>query len=160
MAVKAKFKDVLRGAERLINAFLRKEIVDQGHSLTGDLESSFTSKVSDAELEGLAYNYSKFVNEGFKEASFKQFPFLVAYFKKRGESDKNAKAYAAMTINKWKKQGGMPTQASKRFSKTGSRLNFIENSFEGKESELNEYMINGLDFVVNENLLDFKTGEI
>jgi hypothetical protein len=153
--------DIYKGAERLINEILRKEMIDQGHHLTGAMEASLSSEIGKTgkseTLQGVAVGYSKFVDQGVpaQSASFKQFPFLLEYFLKRGypvyssSGGLTASSLAAMTIRKWMKEG-MPTQASHRFSNTGSRKNMIENAFVGNESRIDEYMSNGLDFLIEE----------
>lgn len=161
-------KDIYEGAQRLINTVLRHEIVAQGHHLTGALEDSLDSSVSKEGkadvMEGFALYYAKFVNDGVppESASMKQFPFLVEYFKKRGvrgEDDRDAKAAAAATIKKWMKEG-MPTQASKRFSSTGSRTEMIQNAFVGAQAQVDEYMSNSLDFAVEEHFQQTKSETI
>lgn len=147
--------DIYKGAEPFINSFLRKEVIDQGHHLNGAMEESFSSEISQTKkadtMEGFAVYYTQFVNDGFPaaSASFKQVPFLIEYFKKRGLGEKEATGAAFATVKVWMKQG-MPTQASKRFSKTGSRQNMIESAFVGNESKIDEYIGNGLNFVVEE----------
>ena len=158
-------KDIYEGAVRLINNFIIKEIVAQGHRLTGKMEESLDSKIfkkGKAEvMQGFAIEYTKWVNEGFPaaSASFKQVPFLIEYFKKRGYEEKEAVSFAFATVKKWMKEG-MPTQASKRFSSTGSRTNMIENSFVGNKDKLNEYMGNGFEFAVTERFKKLKGGKI
>lgn len=147
--------DIYEGAERLINQIIRKEIVLQGHHLTGAMEDSLSVEIStkgkEELMEGFAVHYTQFVNDGFpaSSASFKQVPFLIEYFKKRGLAEKEATAAAFATVKVWMKQG-MPTQASKRFSETGSRTNMIENAFAGNNNEVDEYMGNSFDFAVEE----------
>lgn len=149
-------KDIYTGAERLLNQILRKEIQDQGHHLTGNLEDSLTSKIkikkNDALMEGNAAHYAAYVNDGFPaaSASWKQFPFLIEYFKKRGLPDNEAKNAAAATIMKWMKEG-MPTQASKAYSKTGNRKDMIEQAFFGSEHQIDEYFGNSFDFAIEES---------
>lgn len=148
-------QDIYKGAENLLNQLIKDELGKQGHYLSGGLENSLSAKVTEGSKEqvmtGEAAYYAKFVNDGVpaQSASFKQFPFIVDYFKQRGLSEQEAKRAAAATINKWKSEG-MPTQASKRFSSTGSRLNVIESVFTGNESKIDEYMGNSFDFAVNE----------
>lgn len=149
-------------AEKLINQELRKEMVAQGHHLKGTMENSLEADITHTAkqdlMEGYAIFYTKFVNDGFpaSSASFKQFPFLVNYFVERGypmastSGTVTAPQLAAMTIRKWMKEG-MPTQASKRFSSTGSRTNMIENAFVGAEPKIDAFMTEGFDFVVEEN---------
>lgn len=164
-------EDVYKTALPLINEVLRKEMVAQGHHLTGAMEDSLdavTSKKGKEEImDGYAVLYTKFVNDGFPaaSASMKQFPFLVDYFTKRGypvfssSGGITAGALAAATIHKWMKEG-MPTQASKRFSGTGSRTNMIKNAFAGVESKIDEVMENGLDFIVEEAFQEEKSETI
>lgn len=155
-------QDIYQGAEKLINEVLRKEIIAQGHHLTGALEDSLGSLVSAkgkaVVMEGTAVGYSKFVNEGFpaSSANYGQVPFLIEYFQKRGfplassnPQTPTAVALAFATVRKWMKEG-MPTQSSKRFSSTGSRTQLIESAFIGAESKIDEYMSDGFDFVVEE----------
>lgn len=163
--------DIYKGAVPLINEVIRKEMIAQGHHLTGAMEDSLEaefSKQGNADImEGFAAYYSQFVNDGFsaKSASMKQFPFLVEYFIQRGypayssSGGLTASSLAAMTIHKWMKEG-MPTQSSKRFSETGSRTNMIENAFIGAQAEIDEYIGNGLDFVVDEAFHEEKSETI
>lgn len=147
-------KEIYQGAERLINEILRKESFEQGHYLTGALEDSFKTEVSKKSnedvMEGFAVYYTQFVNDGVpaSSVSWKQLPFLINYFRQRGLGEKEAKSAAAATIKVWMKEG-MPTQASKRFSKTGSRTAMIESAFVGAQSRIDEYMSAGFDFAVD-----------
>ena len=138
-------------------------MVAQGHHLTGAMEDSLSVdifKKGKADImEGSAVYYTKFVNEGFpaKSASFKQVPFLIEYFIKKGfpvassnPTTATAVSMAFATVKKWMKEG-MPTQASKRFSTTGSRTDMIEAAFTGAGARIDEYIGNGLDFVIEED---------
>ena len=102
-------------------------------------------------MEGFAVYYAQFVNDGVpaESASYKQVPFLINYFKLKGLAEKEATAAAFATVKTWMKEG-MPTQASKRFSKTGSRVNMIESAFTGAEHRIDEYMGQSFDFAVEE----------
>jgi hypothetical protein len=157
--------DIYQGAEAFINELLRKEMVAQGHHLTGAMEESLKAKIGKkgkAQLmEGFSVYYTQFVDEGFPaaSASFKQVPFLIEYFKKRGLAEKEATAAAFATVKVWMRDG-MPTQASKRFSSTGSRTNMIESAFVGSENKIDEYMTNGFDFIVEEEFQQEKSGVI
>lgn len=147
--------DIYKQASGLIEGIIRHEIVVQGHHLTGALERSIDHNISAKKntdiLEGFAVYYSHFVEEGVPavSASFKQFPFVVAYFIQRGLEEKEAKAAAAATIKIWMKQG-MSTQASKRFSDSGSRQHAIESAFVGNEEKVDDFITRGLDKVVEE----------
>lgn len=153
---------IYQGAERLINEFIRREMVAQGHHLTGAMEDSLDAKIfkqKKAEImEGLAIGYTKFVEGGFpaRSASFKQVPFLIEYFQQRGypiassnPDTPSAVQLAFATVKVWMKEG-MPTQASKRFSKTGSRTDMIANAFVENGPRLDEYMSNSFDFMIDE----------
>lgn len=157
-------KEIYQGAQRLIDQIIRKESSAQGHFLTGALEDSLDSSVAKEGkadvMQGLALYYAQFVNEGVpaSSVSWKQFPFLVEYFKKRGvtgDDDRDAKAAAAATIRVWMRDG-MPTQASKRFSSTGSRVQMIENSIAGNGSKIDGYMGDAFDFHVEEEFQNEK----
>lgn len=148
-------KEIYQGAEALINDLLRKESRDQGHFLTGALEDSFSANIIKQGkvdvMEGFAAHYARYVNDGVpaESASFKQFPFLVEYFKKRGLPENEAKGAAAATIRVWMKEG-MSTQASKRFSNTGARQQMIDAAFTGGANKIDEYMTDTFDFAVEE----------
>lgn len=153
--------DIYKGAEAFLNDIIRREMVAQGHHLTGAMENSLEADISQDRkadiMQGFAVYYTQYVDQGFpaKSASFKQFPFLLEYFIKRGYPEKSASgeltapALAAMTIKKWMREG-MPTEMSKRFSSTGSRTQMIENAFVGAAAKIDEYIGNGIDFVVEE----------
>lgn len=168
----ATIADIYRGALTLINQELRKEMVAQGHHLNGKMEDSLDGEIvkrgKSDDLDGLAIYYTKFVDEGFpaQSASMKQFPFLLDYFIKRGypvastnPGTLTAGQLAAMTIRKWMREG-MPTQASKRFSSTGSRTQMIENAFVGAEPKIDEYMTDGFDFLIEEKFQKEKSETI
>jgi hypothetical protein len=147
--------DIYAGAFRLITELLRQEIDQQGHRLTGALEDSLDydlKKEGRADvLEGTALYYSIFVNEGVPAASvsMKQFPFVVEYFKKRGLNEPEAKNAAAATIKTWMKTG-MPSPASRRFSRTGGRTGYVLSAFTGGQPKIDQYMNDTLDFGVEE----------
>jgi hypothetical protein len=154
--------DIYQSAERLINQVLRKEMIDQGHHLTGAMEDSLSIKISRSDkvdtMEGFAAYYAHFVNEGVAaaSASFKQVPFLIEYFKKRWLPENEATSAAFATVKTWMKEG-MPTQASKRFSQTGSRTNMVDNAFVGAQPVIDGFIGDGLDFIVEESFQKEKT---
>lgn len=163
--------DIYEGAERLINQKLREEMIAQGHHLSGAMEASLSSAVlrkgkTDI-MEGSSVYYTKFVNEGFpaESASFKQFPFLLEYFIQKGypvhssSGGLTAPSLAAMTIRKWMKEG-MPTAASSKFSQVTRRKLMIENAFQDGKQELDQYMNNSFDFMVEERFQKEKTETI
>ena len=133
---------------------LKKELRDQGHHHTGELERSFSTKVTvtknDVRCEGSILEYGQILNDGTRpeKASMKQFWFVKEFFISKGYSDKIAGAYSAMTINKWIKEG-MSTKASVRFSHNGRRTNFIKQVDDTYSDKLNEVVLKEIDKVIN-----------
>lgn len=147
--------DVFKLAEQFVTDLLRKEVVAQGHHLTGELEASIKATVSASgdtyHMEGFALFYTDFLERGFPatSASNDQAPFLIEFFLKRGLQEEEAVAAAFATIKVWQRDG-MPTQASKRFSKTGSRTDYVENTFVGHRAEIDTFVSQQLDKLVDE----------
>lgn len=147
--------DIFDLAQDFINKILREEIIAQGHHLTGKMEESLhgvkSSRGRTDLLEGFAIFYAQFVDQGFpaSSANFSQAPFLIEFFQKRGLSPKEATGAAFATIKVWMRDG-MPSQASKRFSQTGSRTNFVSNAIAGKASEIDEFIGSKIDIAVDE----------
>jgi len=83
-------------------------------------------------------------------------PGLIKYFSLRGYNAEEAKRIAALTIKKWFNEG-MSTQASKKYSKTGSRHHFIEAAFVGNDSNIDSYMLSNFDHAVEEEYLKTKS---
>lgn len=122
---------------------LARELVSQGHRGAGRLIESMrgviTTIPNGMEITIFAADYSKFVDSG---VSANRIPFrgrtgrggvskyiqaLIAYFRLKGSPDPKAAAFA--TANTHRKEG-MPTKASFRFSRTGERTGFIEETLE------------------------------
>lgn len=126
-----KLRTILSQADKQIKAEFKKELREQGHYNTGALESSFISEITDNNgdfhLTGQALSYANILDEGVRpeRASMKQFYFVKEFFISKGYDERNAGQFAAMTINRWMKEG-MSTQASSRFSSSGRRKHFIK----------------------------------
>lgn len=156
---------IYRGGQRIIEKAIREESRAQGHYLTGAMEQSLDAsnkREGDTDvLEGTAINYTKYVNEGVRaeSASFKQMPFLIEYFKKRGLPEKEAVGAAAATIRVWQREG-MPTAASSRFSKNRKRKQMIEDAIKHIERSLDSYMSKSFDDAVNQQFLKEKSETI
>lgn len=160
-------KEIYQGAEKLLNELISKESDEQGHHLTGKLNDSLTSQISNTSradiMQGFAVSYAQYVDQGVPASSVsnKQIPFLIEYFIKRGypvysHSGLDATKLAFMTLSKWKKEG-MSTLASRRFSTTGARQNFVELAFIGGGPKIDEYMGNGFDHIVEEQFQKSKS---
>lgn len=150
-----KMEDIYKSAANFIEQIVKNESEKQGHYLTGALDKSFeydmTLNSKEQILTGNAAHYIKYLNEGVKaeSVSFNQFPFVFEFFKLRGLDEEEAKIAAGATINKWMKEG-MPTEASKKYSKTGSRKNLLESAFTEHGHKLDEHISNSFDFAVDE----------
>jgi len=146
---------------------VKLELAAQGHRLTGALIDSVTYQVKQnatgAMIEGLLLDYGIPVNTGVPAS---RIPYsggrsgggasayirglqLFAQLKFR-VSKKEALGIAFAIANKHKKEG-MPTQRSKRFSKTGKRTGAIKDGLQNverkKKEVINEVMtiyINGI----------------
>lgn len=158
-------KKIFAGADKLLKKAIKKELRDQGHKNTGQLEKSIISTIKvesgEAVLEGTSLYYAQFINEGVKaeSISFKQFPFIVEYFRSKGYDEKQSKQYAGATIKKWMKEG-MPASGSMRFSKNGRRLNFMGYVEQETEVQLDATVQEGLDNLINEVYLKAKSETI
>lgn len=157
--------DIYKDAEKLINNLISRSATNKGHHLTGRLEASLDAKTFKKRgidtMEGFAIAYAQYVNDGTRaeKASFKQFPFLLEYFKKRGLDEKEAGGAAAATIKVWMREG-MSTKASKRFSEDGSRNRFVDDAFENDNGQINNFMIAGFNKVVEEHYRKEKSEKI
>lgn len=142
-------QEILISGSKVINDLIKKEHTAQGHHLTGTLERSLEGEVIKNNLIGRAVYYAKTLNEGVlpENISSKSIPGLVKYFILRGLNPQDAQRAAFLTFRKWKREG-MSTQASKRFSKTGGRQNFIEAAF--LNPEIDQHFISLFDFAVDE----------
>src|SRR5690606_20580217 len=108
-----------------------------------------------------ALHYFKFLNDGVPaaSASWKQMPFLIKYFESKGLENEEAERAAAATIVVWKKEG-MPTEASKRFSKTGNRKEFIDMVRDVIDTETDKLILEGIDEEINKEYQKTKSETI
>lgn len=118
---------------------IQDELKAQGHNNTGSLIRSFEVVVERKGSKitgGIKANfYLEFLNTGVRAAnipfqrgsgrkSSKYIDSLIDYFRTKGLSAKESKSAAFATAVKHKREG-MPTKASKRFSKTGKRTGAV-----------------------------------
>ena len=131
------------GMERLQKT-TRQNLEDQGHVLTGRLRDSIVFDVVVSgdkvkatmycEAYGLAMEFGiKAANipysSGSGAASSQYIQGLITYFKRRGVTGREGIRAAFATARKHKREG-MPTHASRRFSKTGERTGFASSALE------------------------------
>lgn len=130
----------------IIRKELTKEIIAQGHNLTGKLKDSIRQEIvksgGDLSLDIFIEDYGIFVDRGVKASRIPYKPGsgrktskyingLMDFVRKRGlaTGDKEVKNIAFAIAMKHKKEG-MPTRSSRRFSKNGKRLNFVQEALD------------------------------
>ena len=141
-------KEVVEEIMQFLQEKLRKELADQGHKHTGKLINSITFEVEEKRggVTGLIWmeTYGEYVETGVPASKIpftlgsgrktsKYIKALIDYFTKKGLPTREAKGAAFGTAIKHKREG-MPTRASKRFSKTGKRTGFITETIKNNET--------------------------
>lgn len=140
--MKADEKALDKATTILVKA-LQNELVRQGHVLTSKLLREMRREVRREGVnlisEVYMQDYAKHVDKGVKARNIpysgrtgaggtsKYIQGLIRFWQLRGLDNKQAKSAAFATAAKHKKEG-MPTKASSRFSKSGKRTGFIEQS--------------------------------
>lgn len=136
----------------------------QGHNLTGkaiqELETRIVEKAGNTIIEGYVIDYMATINSGVPASripytrgsgarSSKYIQGLIDYVKRRmRKSDREAQSIAFAIASKHKREG-MPTKASRRFSKTGKRTGFIEQALDDVEPELAQLIERGVEESIN-----------
>ena len=153
MAVVNQIKSLDRIA-RILRKALAKEIVAQGHDLSGKLKQDIVQEIkrdgSGFTLDIFMKEYAPFVDKGVKASripyrrgsgakSSKYISGLIDFVRKRGlaTGDKEVKNIAFAIANKHKREG-MPTRSSKRFSRTGKRLEFVQEALDSVVDQITE----------------------
>ncbi|TWP31892.1 hypothetical protein ETU08_00085 [Apibacter muscae] len=146
-------------AQKIINNSLIAELNNQGHYLTGALNRSITttssiiSKPNETSLNGYALKYAQDLETGKNATQLGNINThtknLITYFLKRGLKKGEAVRAAIATAKRHQKEG-VPTLASKRFSKTGERKGFITRAWKENEQKVDSVMDLGMDSIFNE----------
>ncbi len=127
---------------------LRSVLEDQGHYLTGNLSDSITYEINEKESQIIARmfvaEYGIFVNAGVSAQNIpygknkgggaktsKYIQGLIEFWQERGLSGREAIG-AAFATAKIHAREGMPSRASKAYSKTGERTGFVRIAIEEK----------------------------
>lgn len=153
--------------------FLEEHIIRgweaQGHNMTGAWEDSITStSVAPNHIEGLAKSYGAIVNAGVTPGRIpyggqptgattsKYIQGLVGYFMAKGANEKQALSYAFATAKKQKQQG-MSTEASRLYSSTGERQNFLQGVIDAIGLQLDTMVLDGMDELITAEVNELQT---
>ena len=153
------YKKGLNEIQRLIHNRIKKELILQGHIMTGKVYKDHSEEISiksdEVHLMGRYPFYSKFLHTGIHSSKIPYDPAirtgakhssyidaLIAYAEFRGMTDPKNAAFAIANVHS---REGMSTKASAKHSKTGIRSDFLDIVF--FDRQLNENIINNLDKV-------------
>lgn len=166
---------LLQRASDMLNKKLIAELKAQGHSLTGSLERSLRGNMiqsrSGVSVLGTMNGYGKYVATGVSKdripygghsatgGTSKYIQGLVAFWKLRGLSEKEALRAAFATAKKHKREG-MPTKGSYAFSKTGERTQFIQIVDRAAGTDIDNIVLDGLDRIVDQKYREVKSETI
>jgi len=147
--------------------FLRAELLKtwkaQGHYMNGAVvrEADFVleTKLNSLDLSIFMFPYGGYIESGVSASNIpysgnsgsggtsKYIQALIGYAMKRMSlPDQKAKQVAFAIATKQKREG-MPTAASKRFSSTGKRTMWIEDTMKRNESKIQELLFEYVDIV-------------
>lgn len=153
----------LKEVAQVAAEYIAREMIAQGHRLSGKLVDSIEGKADPRALTGevLWEHYGEIINRGVNRNRIpfspgsgarrsKYIDALESYARRRGmrpgpgETHRNI----AFKIARAQKEGGMPTFGSRRFSRTGRRTGGLEEGIErgkkavaGKVEEFGEVFI-------------------
>lgn len=140
---------ILKKVSEILASYIVKESDDQGHKLTGAMNDSIYGAVSDTVLEGFIIDYGYELNQGVKPGVISgedaaHIAALTIYFQKRGYV--NPENAARLTAKRHEAEG-ISTYASRIYSKTGERQNFIEYGANKAEPFVNQAIEAGMDTI-------------
>lgn len=160
----------LKTISDFVIAQLKRTLDEQGHKLSGTLESSLMAH-NIVTLNGALLNFyyedygvpldtgvpaNKIpFSPGSGAKSSKYIDGLMRYVKARMNvsGDKEAKSIAFAIAYKQKREG-MSTEASKRFSTTGKRNNWVNNTLERIDDELTELINRTLSAILDDMIFN------
>ena len=149
-----KSNQIITNVGKLLNGLLIQELRNQGHYLTGALENSINTSMSietqrkQTIIHGFALDYAVKLNDPQSDQKLPSVKELIKYFLLRGYSSFDAAQFAYLTHKRHLKEG-MPTVASKRFSKTGVRIRFIDRVWKSNQQKIDQKMEAGMDDIFN-----------
>lgn len=137
---------------RTLISALSEELIAQGHRNTGALIKSFEGRVRPDKLgvEIWGEKYAYYIDKGVKAnripytkgrgrgGKSKYIQALIEYFRQKGAADPKAAAFATANMHR---KGGMPTNRSIRFSRTGARRGFIKFAFSKNKEQIDKELL-------------------
>lgn len=135
----------------------------QGHSLTGKFARSLEAKtkklVDGVRIEFFMEQYGLIINQGVSASRIpyrrgsgntksKYIQGLTEYAVARFRVSRDVAERIAFAIASKHKQEGMPTRASRRFSKTNKRTEFIDDALKDADDEINRLIVDSLEATV------------
>lgn len=166
--------DNLQMVSNFVIAELRKTLIVQGHNLTGNLASSIEAYTLDT-LNGyfIRFYWEDYgvpldtgvpaekipFSPGSGKRSSNYIDGLIKYVKQRMNitGDKEAKSIAFAIAYK-QKQEGMSTVSSKRFSSSGKRNNWVNNTLEAIDDKLTLLINDALYEIMNDMIFNAVKG--
>jgi len=144
----------IRSVETEFTKNLKKELRDQGHYLTGALESSIRTKTTDntgaVVGEVTALDYIDDLETGIAASHIdpndvSYIREMAEYAKKRfGLTSERQALKAGVAIARKHAREGMPTRNSYNFSSTGERTEAIQTSYDEHADQYDDLIENGL----------------
>jgi len=140
---------------RTLISALSEELIAQGHRNTGALIKSFEGRVRPDKLgvEIWGEEYAHYLNKGVRASVVRNRMYsgnrgrggtsdyikgLIAYFEQKGAADPKAAAFATANMHR---KGGMPTNRSIRFSRTGARRGFIKFALSKNKQQIDKELL-------------------
>lgn len=143
------FDRLIKRIKEIAKRSLQRSFSEQGHNLTGDTVLSIDAR---EKIDPNGFTVSVYAYEHLKILDSGVPPSRIPYGQRRGSRSQYIEAlkqYAikrmrvsakealgiAFAIAKAQKRDGMPTRASRRFSRTGKRKNFIAVAIENASKQ-------------------------
>lgn len=152
-------KPILENVMQTMQTRFRAMLKAQGHVNRGTLSDSIQYSVEVSGDTGIGKmeiaDYGIYVNVGVK-ANRINYPIqvLIDWFQDRGLSEREATS-AAWATRAVHKREGMPTRASARFSETGNRLGFVEDTVEQSLEDIGALIENQYGALIEINFSEY-----
>lgn len=149
-----KGKAILKSASIIITQSIITELKLQGHLFLEELEQSMKDGilVSDTILDGYAIDYIERMDLGVAASDLgdrkRHYEALTLFYMKLGFPQKEAQK-KALILSHYHYKEGVPSEYSKKYSKTGERRFFIEAAWQKSQPLVDEVIYNGMDLIFN-----------